>query len=826
MSPLGMLAPALALLTQAGPATQRPAITGSVTDSATGAPLPGVRVERGEAWAITAADGRFVLLRPAPGAHDVLARRAGHRPTLVPAVPAGATNLHITLVPLPVMLDPLVVSVARVEQAPFDAPASVSVVPGDDARAAVALTGADHLRHVAGVDMAAKGMLASTYAMRGFLGASSDALLVLTDYRPSAVPSLRFNIPYLVPGTSDDIERIEVQRGPGAALFGPGADRGVVHVITRSPFDSPGATMSVSGGSRELLDVSGRFSRAWRRIGFKVSGSWFRGRDFTFADTTRATMAPEANSERATGDVRLDWRLSDRTEAVFALGLASAVRVTDLTPAGPYQLRDWRNGYVQARLQRGATFLNVALNATDAGGSYSLATGARVRDESRQLTAQAQRQLLSGRRSLVAGADARWTDPRTFGTINGAFEDDDAVREVGAFATFTQALSRSADLTGALRADHHSALDGLAVSPRIGLVIKPAPDHALRLTYNRAFVAPSATTLFADFRERPLGGPWFTRVTGIPRGGFTFRDDCGGPCMRSPFDPAGPQEFVSADAPGAWDGLVALLNSQGIDISGIPRPTAAQVGSALVLGGTPVTGVPAAIRANERELTDVLELGYKGLIGSRTFITADVYHTRVSNVIQTLAPVTPVLLLDSASLAGYLASYTGAAEAIADAVQEVPFGTVSPVEATHPTDVLLASRQGGSYGLWGVDFTVESQLTRTLTANASWSWTSRDSVPAIALGVPRQKMSAALAWRSGDTRLELRGRALRSYPVASGVYSGRIAAYGVVDLTAGTTLGRLRFTLSANNVLDRRHREFPSGPMIGRLVVARIGASF
>ena len=814
---LGLAAPA---------AAQQLTISGIVADSATQIPLAGIHVHYGRAFTITDAQGRFVIARLSPGRDSLIARHAGHRQSVIESVPAGARDVRLLMAALPVPLDPLVVSVARVEQSAFDAPASVSVIDGGSARERVTATVADQLRAVPGVDMASKGLLQSTYAMRGFLGAASDAVLVMTDYRPAAVPSLRFNIPYLVPGTADDIERIEVQRGPGAALYGPGADRGVVHVITRSPFVSRGSSISIASGARGTTDVSGRFARAWRRVGFRISGSWFRGRDWSFADTT-AALPPHRDAERATGDARLDWRLGARTEAIFAAGLASALRVADLTPAGPYQLRDWRNGYVQARLQRGASFLNAALNITDAGGSYSLQTGDTVRDNSRQLTLQAQRGLLGGSRSLIIGADARWTDPRTFGTINGAFENDDLVRENGLFATFSQSLARTVELTAALRADHHNRLDGLAWSPRLGVVLKPRTGQAIRLTYNRAFVAPSTTTLFADFVAQTQG-PYGLRVAGIPRGGFTFRSGCGGPCMRSPLDPSGAGTWLSADAPGAWDGLVALLQSQGIDISAVPRPTGTDVGSALLLGSTPVTGLPAPVPANDRELTDVLELGYKAVVGTRTLITADLHHTRVSNVIQTLAPVTPLLFLDAASLENYLTPYvgTGNAQQIAAAAAPIPFGTVSPEQATHPTDILLASRQGGSYSLWGADLAVESQISARLLVTLSWAWASRDSAPGIALGIPRQKASGSVAWRSRHTMIEVRGRALRSHPVASGVYGGRVRGYAVADITAGRQLARFNITLSGSNLLNARHREFPGGPFIGRMMLVRLKAEF
>ena len=114
------------------------------------------------------------------------------------------------------------------------------------------------MRTVTGVDFASKGLLQHTYAVRGGRAANSAALLTLTDYRNAGLPSLRLNVPYLVPTTSDDIERIEVIRGPAGALYGPNSDRGVLHIITRSPFESQGTNISVTGGERSVFQGSVR----------------------------------------------------------------------------------------------------------------------------------------------------------------------------------------------------------------------------------------------------------------------------------------------------------------------------------------------------------------------------------------------------------------------------------------------------------------------------------------------------------------------------------------------------------------------------------------
>src|SRR5262249_1593988 len=158
------------------------------------------------------------------------------------------------------------------------------------------------------------------------------------------VPSLALNIPYLIASTSDDLDRIEIVRGPGAALYGPGADRGVLHFITRSPFESPGATITLTGGGRGLLGIPGPGPpRHGRRAAIKISTDYLRGTDWPFSDSIEiarrnaailAGARPDTlrigqrdpNLARVAAEARFDWRPSTNTEAIVTAGVAEAIR--------------------------------------------------------------------------------------------------------------------------------------------------------------------------------------------------------------------------------------------------------------------------------------------------------------------------------------------------------------------------------------------------------------------------------------------------------------------------------------------------------------------
>ena len=848
-------------------------VQGVVRDSVSEVPLAAVRVGiRSPTIARqTATDraGRFTFANLPPGTYGFTFTRVGyaaHQITDV-RVDLDAITLDVVMQALGIPLDPVVVSVSRTEETALSAPAAVSVVSRDEIEDAVTFTPTEHVRDLPGVDYARKGLLQHTIAFRGTNTANSGDVLFLNDYRYAAVPSIGFNIPYLLPATDSDVERIEVMRGPAAALYGPGAPRGVLHVLTRSPLESRGGQLSITGGSRSVLAGSFRYAAAVREnLGVKISGEYFRGDDWEYVDPVEAQNradllaagadpatlrigARDFSVARAGGEMRMDWRPDAATEVVATVGLAQAIRILELAPAvGTVQGRNWRYTFGQLRVRRDRLFANVLYNWSDAGDTYLLRTGNPLVDDSRVLVGQIQHGTTAGIVDLLYGADVRWTDPRTGGTIHGVNENDDLVAEVGGYVHGSARVSSRFNIVGAVRVDHHNRLNDVVLSPRVGVVLQPTPNQAIRFTYNRAFTSPDANDLFLDIVAGrfvlPFGLSYTLRAVGVPTNGFTFRRDCeGGLCMRSPFAPGGPEAYLPVDATLLWTTLVALAKEQGLDLSAIPPPTQAQVGTRLAvvdLTGTFVSIDPADvtdIAGEGRQITNALEVGYKGVLGRGLALTADLWGARVSDIPGALFVGTPNAFFDRESLEQYLAGFLPAeAASLANTVSQLPVGTVSPQETAHPVDILLLNRRGGAYTLVGVDVSLRAQVGDRWSVAGTYSYVSADTIAnvdevgTVFLNAPRHKGAVHLAFRdekSGVTA-SVRARAVAGFPVVSGVYSGRVDGYGVVDATASYRLPwrGARVFLQVQNVLDRRHQEFVAAPQVGRLIITRLALAF
>ncbi len=104
------------------------------------------------------------------------------------------------------------------------------------------------IRYVPGLNVAQQTASAWAVSSRGFASANSPDLLVLSDGRSIYTPLFSGVFWDVQDYVMQDIDRIEVVRGPGAALWGSNAVNGVINIITKSAEDTQGAWLEA--GSR------------------------------------------------------------------------------------------------------------------------------------------------------------------------------------------------------------------------------------------------------------------------------------------------------------------------------------------------------------------------------------------------------------------------------------------------------------------------------------------------------------------------------------------------------------------------------------------------
>lgn len=150
-----------------------------------------------------------------------------------------------------------VTSVSKKREKVSEAAAAIFVISNDDIVRSGATSIPEALRMVPGLSVAQSGSRSWAISSRGFTGQFANKLLVLIDGRSVYTP-LFSGVWWDVQDTPlQDIERIEVIRGPGATLWGANAVNGVINIITKNAKDTQGNMLSQTVGNvqRSLTTV-------------------------------------------------------------------------------------------------------------------------------------------------------------------------------------------------------------------------------------------------------------------------------------------------------------------------------------------------------------------------------------------------------------------------------------------------------------------------------------------------------------------------------------------------------------------------------------------
>src|ERR1700726_1410415 len=144
-----------------------------------------------------------------------------------------------------------VTSVSKRTQKVADAAAAIFVITQEDLRRSGATSIPEALRLVPGLEVARIDENKWAIGSRGFNGRFDNKLLVLIDGRSVYTPlfsGVYWNVQDVM---LEDIDRIEVIRGPGAPLWGANAVDGVINIITKSAKATQGGLVSAGAGSQE-----------------------------------------------------------------------------------------------------------------------------------------------------------------------------------------------------------------------------------------------------------------------------------------------------------------------------------------------------------------------------------------------------------------------------------------------------------------------------------------------------------------------------------------------------------------------------------------------
>jgi len=192
-----------------------------------------------------------------------------------PACAADAAP-DLTAIGLEAVMNLEVSSVSKKAEKLMDAAAAITVLTSDDIRRSGATNIPDLLRLVPGLQVARVDSSQWAVGIRGMASSLSRSLLVLIDGR-SVYSPLFAGVYWDTQDTLlDDIDRIEVIRGPGATLWGANAVNGVINIITKSARLTRGTYASVTGGNEDRVIAAGRFGGTTSKgMSYRAYGKYF-----------------------------------------------------------------------------------------------------------------------------------------------------------------------------------------------------------------------------------------------------------------------------------------------------------------------------------------------------------------------------------------------------------------------------------------------------------------------------------------------------------------------------------------------------------------------
>lgn len=389
----------------------------------------------------------------------------------------------------------ILVTATRTAQSLADIPASVTVLDADDIRRSAPLHAGDLLRDLAGADLQGGGLpgYETKLSLRGLTpGFQTKRVLVLIDGR-------RVNEQFqgnaeLGQLPVDDIERIEILRGPASALYGSNAMGGVLNIITRRGRQSPGLSLSAAAGSHDTRQY---------RIG---TAGVLRAADYALAVGHVETDGYLRNSDGSRrdwaadhADMNIGWHQGETVEFRAFAGLYRGVGAdnsSDRTVERDYQmlLGRWmwdppRRGEWVARLYRNGDHL--IYDWTYPGlGDYDQQT----------LGGELQHAIwLLDTHRVIAGLDVRHEG---VDVTEVQYSLDESTHLLAGYLQDEMLLGPAWRLTAGLRFDHDADFGG-EWSPRAGLLWHALPALDLFGAWNRAHRAPSLSDRYV--RQEYMG---------------------------------------------------------------------------------------------------------------------------------------------------------------------------------------------------------------------------------------------------------------------------------------------------------------------------------
>ena len=827
---------------------QGAAVTGTVTDES-GGTLPGATVvvagSGGSRTGYTGSDGKFSVVPAGNGPYKVTVSMPSFGTMTKDAVAAG-TDVSFSL-KIAGLGETVVVSASKVESTLANAPATMSVVTTETLATAPSQNFGDILRNVPGMNVIQTS--ARDYNLTARQGTSTLATsqLVLLDGRSIYLDFFGLVLWDLVPQNPSDIKQIEVVRGPASAVWGANALTGVVNILTKTPRENPNTTVNLSGGSfgtkggsREgdsgtTFGASVSFAKAindrWSTrltAGYVESDPFSRptGRIPVIQDPRVTTVCSGTAGtagcvggaaypiDSRTGnpgtsfendgtkqpkfDARFDQDFSNGGRMTYSGGYAGTQGLIH-TGIGPFNIQSGSNltygrvGYQQGAFRVAAfgNFLDVEapnLLLTDPATGRGVALNFKTETFDFEV---GHSKVLAEKHVLSYGGNVR----RNNFDITLAPGAKDRT-EAGAYFQDEFFVDKFR-LTVGGRVDKFGNIDKAVFSPRVTAMFKPTADQAFRVSYNKAFRAPSAIN---NFLSQKIFAPIAPINLNTPqiRGAIQLFAGPAAPLLLSQI-PATPINLI---------------------VNNVGNPT-----------------------LKEESLT-AYEVAYTGTFNNKTTLGLAIYRNETDDNIN-FASITP-----SASYPRGIApfdTYQPTDSSTCCAPGGIPAQLYSFLMQIAPTSFPLPKTVSTYLNLGpiqqdGFEASIDHRVNSMWTLSANYSYQKKPKVLAAASGqIPylteelalpaKNRFNASISWNAarfvGTVQANYQDKALWT-DVLTNTYHGYTESFTMVNANFGVKFnkGKVVTSLKGTNLLDTKIQQHVFGDIIRRAVMLEARFTF
>jgi outer membrane receptor for ferrienterochelin and colicins len=752
-----------------------------------------VRVDETDQVVLTESDGGFALEVP-PGTYSLTFSLTDRTASQVGVeVAAGVTATVDKNVDWDVSYAETitVTSVSRRAERITEAPAAVTVVTEQEIeREAASGQLPKLLEFTPGVDFSQSGLYDINFNTRGFNSSLNRRILTLIDGRDPAVPFLGAQEWAAVSFPLDELQSVELVRGPGSALYGANAFNGVLNMTTKPPRGSEGGQLRLTGGDLDTRRADFRwatgFGEDWY---FKLVGGYQQSEDFTrsrnqrveysqFCGATQTAdcLRPEpvplglTEDEISFGGVRLDKYFGNRVLTVEG-GTANLEGPTFQTGIGRVQVTEAKRPWTRVNFNTLHWNVLAYYDSRNADNQLALASGARLFEDSSNLHGEIQGNVgfAGGRGFLVGGVayheqDIDTANPQGVQTLMTEERNEDQQAVFGQVEfNFTDKLKGVA----AFRVDD-SSLHDTQYSPKGSLVYSFTPNHTVRVTYNEAFQVPNYSEFFLRV---PAAAP--VNLSAIEN------------AIRRAFPPLPQLGFASVP--------VLALGNANLEVEEIRS----------------------------------YEVGYSGIISSKLFLTLDYYQSEIENFVTDLLPGVNPAFGAYAPPPGVPAPVAAQLLAILRGALGGRFVGFTNLANGQPA-LVLSYTNAGAVDTEGVDVAFNYYVSDSWVVDASYSWFDFE-VQSQALGdqllpnAPENKFNAGVSYIGDRFSSSLKYRWADDFRWATGVFIGNVPSYDLFDLSASYRFtDHVAFGLDVSNVLDDEHYQSFGGDLLSRRALAHV----